>query len=145
MVFAMIEEQKMDQFIEYIEAITPEELIGELTQNKPTKSDLDIITGIREQGVTDPVVNAILHYMLLINRNIPWPYIHKLTNYFVRQEIDTAREAIKYFQKQHEQMKRQNNPKTHIDESTLRANIIQAIEKGYNNEQLGQYVRSLFE
>lgn len=57
MVFAMIEEQKMDQFIEYIEAITPEELIGELTQNKPTKSDLDIITGIREQGVTDPVVN----------------------------------------------------------------------------------------
>src|SRR5699024_9964203 len=109
MVFAMIEEQKMDEFIEYIEAITPEELIGELKQNKQTKSDLDIITAISKQGVTDSVVNAILHYLLLINRNISWPYIHKLSNYFVRQEIDTSREAIKYFQKQHEQMKRQNN------------------------------------
>lgn len=144
MVFVMIEEKKMDQFIEYIETITPEELIGELTQSKPTKSDLDIITGIREQGVTDPVVNAILHYMLLINKSISWSYIHELTNHFVRQDINTAKKAIKYFQKQHEQMKRPNNSDSHIDESSLKEGILQAIEKGYNNEQLGQYVRSLF-
>ncbi|MEI3609789.1 DnaD domain protein [Pseudogracilibacillus sp. SO10305] len=138
----MTEKAKLNELIQHLESITPEQLIHEITDMNATKSDLNIIEKIRQQAVPDPVVNAILYYMLYVNKQISWSYIQSLSKHLAQKEIKTARQTIEYLKKNHQQTEQQKT-KQDTEEQTLRKLILQAVQKGYNDEQLGHYIRSI--
>lgn len=86
--------------IRKMERLTTVQYLKQLQKgNKPAKPDLDLITSLRvDIGLPDPVINALLLYVLINKGNtLPRAYTEKLAASLVREGVSTALDAMNYF------------------------------------------------
>ncbi len=68
--------------------------------HRPAKSDLDIIVSLRESGLTDPSINALLYYVAYAkDGELPKKYIEKIGGSIVRKRLSRADETLDYLRR----------------------------------------------
>lgn len=142
-----------EMLIKQLEEITPKQLLKEISGGvEVTIADLKIVEDIMiNQKLRPGVVNVLIYYVLLRNDMIlPKSYVEKVAGHWARKKVTTAREALALAKKENRQYQEWADRKKEIAKTTPveRARSIaieRAISQGISDEELGKFVRILFE
>lgn len=86
--------QKNHQLIDLLKAHTPEQFYEYLTKQPIIQSAKDVIQSFRNFGLNNSVINALLYYMLFMDRQSSWDRLSRIAQFFSEHDIQTAEEAI---------------------------------------------------
>lgn len=104
---------KEERLIATFESITPKQLLEDLSAgHNASEQDMKLISEIMlKQGLPNPVMNVLIHYVLLqSNMKLSKPYLEKIASHWSRAKLKTAKEAMEFARKQAEpQVKQQRN------------------------------------
>lgn len=104
---------KEERLIARFESISPKELLEDLSGgNNASEQDMKLISEIMvKQGLPNPVMNVLIHYVLLqSNMKLSKPYLEKIASHWSRAKLKTAKEAMEFAKKQAEPpVKQQRN------------------------------------
>ncbi|RCL15084.1 helicase DnaB [Bacillus cereus] len=142
-----------EMLIKQLEEITPKQLLKEISGGaEATKADLQIVEDIMiNQKLKPGVVNVLIYYVLLRNdMMLPKSYVEKVAGHWARKKVNTVREALALAKKEKRQYQEWADRKKEIAKPTPveRARSIaieQAISQGICDEELGKFVRTLYE
>ena len=96
---------KEERLIARFESISPKELLEDLSGgNNASEQDMKLISEIMvKQGLPNPVMNVLIHYVLLqSNMKLSKPYLEKIASHWSRAKLKTAKEAMEFAKKQAE-------------------------------------------
>jgi len=94
---------KEDRMIERMESISPKQLLEDLSSgNNASEQDMKIISEVMvEQGLPTPVMNVLVHYVLLqSNMKLSKPYMSKIASHWSRAGLQSAKEAMDFARKE---------------------------------------------
>lgn len=94
---------KEDELISRLESISSKQLLKDLSGgNNASERDMKIISEIMiNQGLPEPVMNVLIHYVLLqSNMKLSKSYLEKIASHWSRADLKTAKEAMAYAKKQ---------------------------------------------
>lgn len=90
---------KEDRMIARLESISPKQLLEDLSSgHNASEQDMKIISEVMiEQGLPTPVMNVLIHYVLLqSNMKLSKPYMSKIASHWSRAGLQTAKEAMDF-------------------------------------------------
>lgn len=104
---------KEERLIATFESISPKQLLEDLSAgHNASEQDMKLISEIMlKQGLPNPVMNVLIHYVLLqSDMKLSKPYLEKIASHWSRAKLKTAKEAMEFARKQAEpQVKQQRN------------------------------------
>lgn len=142
-----------EMLILQLESITPLQFLEEMAGGaKPTTTDLKIVENvILHQKLPIGVVNVLIYYVLLRNdMKLSKSFVEKIAGHWSRKKITSVREAMALAKEEHRQYqewadrKNANSQPTPVEKARHIA-IEEVILQGISDEELGKFVRSLFE
>ena len=142
-----------EMLISQFENMTPLQLLRTIAEGvSPTNTDLKIVEDVMiNQKLRPEVVNVMVYYVMLRNdMRLSKSYVEKLAGHWSRKKVTTAREAMALVKKEHRQYQQWINKRKEIEKPTPVERVIslaieQAIFQGISDEELGKFVRKLFE
>ncbi|MDM5304006.1 DnaD domain protein [Peribacillus frigoritolerans] len=142
-------ENKKQELIEHLNKTTPEERFAQLSGGlKPSKSELETIQKLKDNGLPDGVVNVLIEYVLLkSDLKFPNHVAMKIGLHWIRTKVSTVEQAMEKAKKEHKRYqhwvnskeKEKNQPQKITELDSIKG----AIKAGLSDEQLGRYVRAL--
>lgn len=84
----------MNEVMNKLNTYSPEQFIEKLTNEPLVQGEKDVIQSFRNFGLTNAVVNALLHYMFFMDNQADWDKLSKIAQFFSENEINTAKEAM---------------------------------------------------
>lgn len=90
---------KKEAFIHELETISPNQLLADHSQgHRASKQDMKDIREIMEtQGIPSPVMNVLIHYVLLqSNKKLSKGYVEKIASHWSRANLKTVEEAMEF-------------------------------------------------
>ncbi|SEQ71917.1 replication initiation and membrane attachment family protein [Piscibacillus halophilus] len=119
---------KEEQLIERFNSISHRELLEDLSSSgRASMKEIDMITSIMEEhGLSQPVMNVLVDYVLKRNQNkLSKNYIETIAAHWSREDISTAKEAMNIAKREHhmyetwKQKKNQNQKKQQRSKEVL--------------------------
>lgn len=131
-----------EKLIKHLSNISPEQLLREFSSNNiVSKQELSIIKNIQNLGLSDPVINVLLHYVLFQNNfKLSEIVVKRFAKHWKRLEFTTARQAMDHAIKEQQQIKKRNKDRL---SSNLESIKVLANNSNISDEQLGKIVRSI--
>lgn len=131
-----------EKLIKHLSNISPEQLLREFSSNNiVSKQELSIIKNIQNLGLSDPVINVLLHYVLFQNNfKLSEIVVKRFAKHWKRLEFTTARQAMDHAIKEQQQIKKRNKDRL---SSNLESIKVLANNSNIPDEQLGKIVRSI--
>ena len=96
---------KEERLIRQFETISPKQLLEDLSGgHNASEQDMKLISEIMvKQGLPNPVMNVLIHYVLLqSDMKLSKPYLEKIASHWSRAKLQTAKEAMEFAKKQAE-------------------------------------------
>lgn len=90
------------------ETMSPREILEDMSNgNNASEQDLKMISDIMTaQGLSLPVMNVLVHYVLLKNdMRLSKPYLESIAGHWSRAKLSTAKEAMEYAKKGQQEQK----------------------------------------
>jgi len=131
-----------EKLIKHLSNISPEQLLREFSSNNiVSKQELSMIKNIQNLGLSDPVINVLLHYVLFQNNfKLSEIVVKRFAKHWKRLEFTTARQAMDHAIKEQQQIKKRNKDRL---SSNLESIKVLANNSNISDEQLGKIVRSI--
>lgn len=109
---------KREIFIHELETISPNQLLADHSKgHQASEQDMKDIREVMDtQGLPSPVMNVLIHYVLLqTNQKLSKGYIEKIASHWSRANLKTVEEAMEFAmgekQRFEESVQKRNNPK----------------------------------
>lgn len=94
---------KEEILIQQLETMSPKQLLEDLSSgNHASEQDLKVIREVMTtQGIPTPVMNVLIHYVLLqTDMKLSGPYLKTIASHWSRKNLKTAKEAMEFAKKE---------------------------------------------
>lgn len=118
---------KEEVLIHEMETMSPQQLLADLSKgNQASAQDMKVIRDVMtSQGLPSPVMNVLIHYVLLQSNNkLSKAYMEKIASHWSRANLKTAKEAMEFAKKEQYQQKNHTNRNNYRNFNRRRSNEV---------------------
>ncbi|MFK2824627.1 replication initiation and membrane attachment family protein [Bacillus sp. B190/17] len=96
---------KEEELIQYLETISPRQLLIDISGSMPSSSDMQVIEGILFQyKLPAGVTNVLIQYVMLkTDMKLTKKYIEKIASHWARKKVKTVKDAMELAKNEHRQ------------------------------------------
>lgn len=137
-----IKPSKEEQFIQTMKRTSPKQLLEDLSYvAKFSGDEQEFVDKVQKEfNLSSEMMNILIHYTFLnSNMSLSKELLKKTARHWKKKGITTIRQAMTLarLEKQNQKLPEKGQ------EEILYQKIVEAIDKGYTNEQLGFFVRNI--
>ncbi|MBS4220076.1 DnaD domain protein [Bacillus sp. FJAT-49711] len=150
---------KQYELVKQLENDTPEELLGKYSNVfGPSKEKIEAVEYMREYGMTEEVINALLYYILLNwNFKLSKNFMENLAIHLLMNKVSTTKNALDFTRMNHRKYQEwaeyeeliNSKPKKQESLNDIERTILKSIElasksSSTTDQDLGVFVRQFF-